>query len=481
MKNIINSKNNKFNSNIVSIIVVVIAIFNYIYLVKIGYIKEVWIDKITNPPNIFSDYVDNYYRQTYAFANGSLYFLEPTANLQNLKNPYSYEERTNAGIFYLYDTSYYNGRYYSYYTVIPIFFILLPLYFITGKFLNLAIVNLFILMLAILFIGKLYKLVVDNYIGKISRKLYIFCFLAIIFSCNIFLLMRGLKYDIPISCGILFITLTLYFVLATCNNKNIKLKMFFAGICMAFIVCSKPTYIVYYVLIAYILLKLLRNNSINIKDIIFLVIPCIVIGIFQMLYNYVRYDSVFEFGAKYNLTEINMIEYMGFSWSKLLRGFKFYLFKLPCIDITRFPYIFMNLYSDNDIHSEILYENRYVGMIIFPIIVLGLILNLTVGKNHKELKEIITVQRVLYIIFLILVVINTTFAGVSETYSLDIKYLLVFSSVILFLKYISVQPNNTILKFTIILVCIINIAIILPISYSGEGQIFLNLIEKISI
>ena len=87
----------------------------------------------------------------------------------------------------------------------------------------------------------------------------------------------------------------------------------------------------------------------------------------------------------------------------------------------------------------------------------------------------------LYIIFLILVVINTTFAGVSETYSLDIKYLLVFSSVILFLKYISVQPNNTILKFTIILVCIINIAIILPISYSGEGQIFLNLIEKISI
>ena len=111
---------NKLHKNIISIIIFIIAIFNFIFLFKIGYIQNIWEDKINESYTKSALYTDNYYRQTFAFANKSIALLEDFSAIDALENPYDITQRFN--IKYLFDTSYYNGNYYSYYTILPIIY-----------------------------------------------------------------------------------------------------------------------------------------------------------------------------------------------------------------------------------------------------------------------------------------------------------------------------------------------------------------------
>ena len=257
MKKVYDDKN-KLHRNILPIIGIIVVILNFIFLCKISYVKEIFIEEIPEYSNVITNQVDNFYRQTLAFANGRLSFLDDASELEKLENPYNVSERGNT--YYLFDTSYYKGNYYSYYTVLPIIFIMLPVYLISHKFLNLVIVNLIIMLLAIFVASKLYNKIIKKYIKDIPLYLYILGFLVLLFGSNMFFLIRGLKYDIAVSCGILFLVSTLYCLVSLDDSKNRKLKLVLAGICTAFIVLSKPTYIVYYILLIYVVYNLYKNG-----------------------------------------------------------------------------------------------------------------------------------------------------------------------------------------------------------------------------
>ena len=49
-----------------------------------------------------------------------------------------------------------------------------------------------------------------------------------------------------------------------------------------------------------------KNKKEVIKELIAVMIPYITVGLALMYYNYIRFDSIFEFGAKYQLTINNM-------------------------------------------------------------------------------------------------------------------------------------------------------------------------------
>lgn len=473
---------NSFSSNerksklLISILVFITVLFNFMFLIGTGYVKQFFLDSIPQYPISVDNRIDNFYRQTEAFANGQLQFLDDTKELQSLNDPYEFTERSS--IDYLFDTSYYKGNYYSYYTIIPIVFVLLPIYLISHKFLNLVIVNLLILSLSIYVLSKLYYKIIKDCIPNIPMYLYIIGFLTMIFGSNMFLLLRGLKYDIAVSCGILFLISSIYFLYSILDLKKIKLKFILAGICTAFVVLSKPTYIVYYLLIMYIALNIIKKTNTQ-KYLFYYIMPIIVIGIFQMNYNYARYDSIFEFGAKYQLTGFNVINYINnASYSRVFRAFKYYICQLPRIDFMQFPYVFMNISYDNKLYDVYLYENLITGLILYPIIILSIILCFGIKKD-RILAKLKNCLIVLYIIFFILVIINAIFAGVSEIYSLDFKFMLMIVGVIYILKYIDVVGYKKLLTCVFIICSILNILFILPISYSGEGLCFLDNLKSI--
>lgn len=468
------NKDHYFHKHLLTMIVIISVLCSFFYLYKIGYISYIFTD---DHHNLHFDVTDNYFRQTKALANGSFSFLEDASNLEQLENPYDIEQRKN--VFYLWDTSYYKGKYYSYFTVLPIVFILLPIYKIFGVYLHLAIVNLLILGLALFVISKLYQKMIEKYFPNLSFFVYILGFLTIIFGSNILILMRGLKYDIPISCGILSIFSTLYFLFSI-SKKNQKLKIILAGIFTAFIVCSKPTYVVYYPLIFYLGYKIYKKNNLSLKHVFLYFLPCVIIGLLQMWYNYMRYESIFEFGARYQLTGFNLYNYMHFSFSKTLRGLKAYLFQLPKIDIYHFPYIFMIINPNNSLYSEFLYEWYILGLASFPVFIYSFFLTF---KKEKDLvlKNMKKMMFMVYSIFLMIVILNCSVAGVSETYSLEFKSLLMFISVIFLLRYYELNKNIKYKRYMIIGVFLLNILLILPISFCGEDLIFVKYIQNLFI
>ncbi len=443
---------------IITIIVFFINIFASYHYKQISYI---FTKKVPISPYVISNRIDNYCRQTLAFSKGQIAFLDDAKYLTNLKNPYNPGERIKYP--YLFDTGYYKGNYYSNYSIIPIIFVLLPIYLISGYFFNIAILTIINLALICYFVGKIYHKIIEQYIPKLPLFFYILGYLTIIFGANMFILIRGLKYDLQTSCGILFIVLTLYMITLLNNNKYIKLKLILTGIFTSFIVLSKPSYIIYYILIFYFMYLFLKKLKIK-KYILFYIFPIILFALFQMWYNYVRYDSIFEFGAKYQLTGFNILDYYHFSFNRFIRGIKFYLFQIPRIDIHQFPYIFINTNYDNHLYTEFLYEGIVCGLLYHPCILLFI---LTIITNNNIRKKVFNnVAIILGITFLLICAINTSFAGVIEYYILDFKFVAMLFSVIYLLKKLDLQNYNKKSSIIITTVFILNILLILPISYA---------------
>ena len=66
--------------------------------------------------------------------NGHLYIDYPDIDpkLLALDNPYDFEARKAAEVSYHWDHAFYNGRYYMYFGIVPVFLLFLPYRFLTG-------------------------------------------------------------------------------------------------------------------------------------------------------------------------------------------------------------------------------------------------------------------------------------------------------------------------------------------------------------
>ena len=86
---------------------------------------------------------DTLLMQTEAIMNKQIHLLEePSTELKQLENPYDNTLREQLNINYLFDTAYYNGKYYNYFGIAPILTSILPFRIITGKYTHTHIFNL---------------------------------------------------------------------------------------------------------------------------------------------------------------------------------------------------------------------------------------------------------------------------------------------------------------------------------------------------
>ena len=83
---------------------------------------------LENPVDNYNPYV----QQFDAFQKGQLHLdVEPSQRLLELENPYKPSERE--GIYYLWDRAFYEGKYYSYFGLTPIFTLYYPVYLLTNS------------------------------------------------------------------------------------------------------------------------------------------------------------------------------------------------------------------------------------------------------------------------------------------------------------------------------------------------------------
>lgn len=422
------------------------------------------------------DKQDSVLMQTEAFVNGSIPLLEEAPEgLKNMENPYDHIKR-NEQTGYLYDVAYYNGNYYNYFGVAPILTIILPFRLITGMYTHTYIFNMIYMFGIAISLSMVYKKLVDKYVKKISLLNFYLGFYAIFFGTNFLTLFRGAKYDIVVSSGIMFLLISMNIAMSIYKNPKTKyLKLVLLGIMASLVVLSKPNLIIYYLIILYLLLDSMKELKIKekIKDSIFILVPLGGFAIFQMIFNYLRFDNILEFGAKYQLTSFNMIYCMSFTFGKMFAGIVEYIFRIPRLNPLVFPFVFINTETSLVSMNEVCYENRLIGLIAIPILWIY-IFTRNILKTNKD-KGLTNFIKVILISSLISIILNSCLGGICEAYSIDFKLMLCIGAVILLLKNIENKNQAEDTNKVFLILCLATILILLPIGLTTENNFLIDL------
>ena len=463
-------QNYRFTLNLITM-----CAFVFIYI-----IYQYSFDGLTiKPEDIPRD--DSILMQTEAIMNGQIELLEkPTEELKNMENPYDHVKRSAEGIWYLYDVAYYDGAYYNYFGIAPIITLVLPFRFITGIYLHTYLFN-FVFVLGIaLSLASLYKKLINKFIKKVSLCNYYLGYYAIFLGANIFTLLRGAKYDIVVTSGIMFLLIAMNLAISIYDKPKWKyLKLIFLGLSTGLIVLSKPNLIVYYPIIILLILNSMKEvkTKDKIKDGLFIAIPLGTLAIFQMILNYIRFDNILEFGAKYQLTSFNMISCMSITFGKIIGGILEYVFRAPIINPLKFPFVFVNKETSLVSMNEVCYENRLVGLVGIAILVIYLFKN-CILKEEKELKYFINTG---IIVSIIAMIVSTCFGGICEAYAIDFKIILCIGAVLLFLKAIEKDEENEILSKGYLIACIITIVMMVGIGLTTEVDFLTNYTSNVTV
>ncbi len=365
-----------------------------------------------------------------AFIDGRFYISdEPSDTLKNMDNPYDSGYRgkllEESGDRILWDHSYFEGKYYCYFGVIPIILFYVPYKLITQNELNNSAV---VFILACFYVPACFLFMreaVKKWFKNIPFIIYVILSEALVLGSGFaFAIKRPDMYFIPILSGVVFSLWGLYFWLSALNERGIKgYRLFLGSLCMAFVAGCRPQMVLgsflaiplfYY----YIKQKKLFSKS-SIKESVLFVIPYFVTAAFLMYYNFKRFGSVFDFGANYNLTTNDMTK-RGFVLARIPFGIFSYLFQ-PLVINGQFP--FLNTVSLKTNYLGITIREAMCGGIFFsqPLVFASLLFfNIRAKLKEKNLFYF-TMFSVLF--GFIIVIADTEMAGVLSRYYMDFVWL----------------------------------------------------------
>ena len=184
-------------------------------------------------------------------------------------------------------------------------------------------------------------------------------------------------------------------------------------------------------------------------DVLVAAIPYIVVAAGLMYYNYIRFDSPFDFGANYNLTT-NDMRHRGFNLSRLEDGIFMYLFQLPNVGV-EFPYVFPTHFISNYVGKTIR-ENMFGGAFFTNTLLLSVLAVRRVKKQLKQ-KRLYGLTISALVSAVAVVIADTQMAGILSRYYADFIWLIFFAANIVLLqlweKSKSVVARKRIILFVI--------------------------------
>ena len=367
--------------------------------------------------------------------------VQPSKGLIALTNPYDPETRGN--VYYLWDRAYYNGKYYCYYGIAPVLLVMFPVYLITGMKYTASL--LLIEEIGTLFSILTFSLVILELVRilfkKINLPVLIFTLIggiltSLLLTNTIYKVgtySEGI-YRIPYSYGLLFLFLSLYFLLmAYQNQKGRIVYLSLVGLSVVLLMSSRPTLVFGLLLTVPLFIKILLEKYPWKKKIIDFVpmAGVLVVGaIFVMLYNYVRFDSVFEFGQSYQLTVTDNTK-LAYSKDGLIPTFcNFYLLPPNFNSSDTFPFI---QYGHHDfIKRYHVYNAGGIGLLFFPLFWSVITLPFVFDKKDDIYLKILLISAP-FVVFL-LAFTTYCFAGYCPRYVVEMTALTAVIGVIATLK-----------------------------------------------
>ena len=253
-----------------------------------------------------------------ALLDGKLYldYDDVDPRLLEMENPYDTAARKEQKIHYHWDHAFYNGRYYMYFGVVPVFLLFLPFRVITGAALTTYHATQIFVGASIIGLFLFFRLLAKKFFPRLPIAVYLLLGASVSLAGMTHCIAKPTMYMTAFSAGICMEIWSLYFyvraVWATEDENRALLTAFFGALFGALAFGCRPPIALANIVAIPCLVHFLRGRRIT-KELLLKLLaaasPYIIIGILLMLYNYVRFDSPFEFGQKYQLTVADQSEY----------------------------------------------------------------------------------------------------------------------------------------------------------------------------
>lgn len=405
--------------------------------------------------------------------------LEVDPNYLLLDNIYDRSERTEKGYNSYWDMAFYNGSYYSYFGTLPIVAFYELFYILTGYLPGVTFqMFLFSIIGGLGYFAATYD-ILRYFRLRSSLFYYIIGNWALITGSFFFVISRSSEiYTIPIICGLacLLWGISFAYKAVLCNKKRIRILQYvLCGLMLVGTVALRPPVLL--MMLAFIMppfVKLLLDKELTIRqkltDVASFGIPVLMGAVVIMLYNYARFDSPFEFGARYQLT-VSDIQYnhVTMDFSNILTALYSYAFKGVEIRST-FPFLNykINQFSNFAI-GKYLYQEYTMGVFAFPFNVLAL--GVFMLPRKKEYKELKIMTGIVLFAALFLIIFDFGMGGLVYRYAGD--FAIGFSMcAFIMLIYISSHDWKNGLKIQILMVVIIGITLLMGgLLLFGDDQI----------
>lgn len=332
-----------------------------------------------------------------SFEAGQVSMLEtPSDEMLALENPYDLSQRSEAGVSYPWDHLLYDGKYYSYYGIGTVLTLFLPYHLITGNYFPSLWATFIYSIAGIIFLSLSYYVFITRLFPKISKGIAISGLVIVQATSFVwYCITIGNFYELAQVSGFAFLTAGMFFLLRSGVVGEGKISR--PNICVATVLLSIAVLcravLALYCIVSLLFIyagvrKIIRTSyehtfRANKKPVItFLLaalVPFAVIGSVQMIYNYLRFGSILDFGIYYTLT-IYDYQHIQFHFPLVLIAIYNYLFTVPKVS-TVFPFVTSNYDSLSVNGYYFLAGFSSAGIIFRSVPVLGYIFS---GKAYKR-------------------------------------------------------------------------------------------------
>ena len=412
-----------------------------------------------------------YYQLFYALKKGQMHLdIEPSAELLALENPYDPSAR--AGVSYLWDHAFFNGKYYCYYGAAPVFLVMFPIYYLSGMKMIPSILliqeigTLFSILTFLLVLVNLTKLMFKEVnMPTLILLLVGATFSSLLLSNTIFKVgwyNEGI-YRIPYSYGLCFYFLTLLMILKAFNNSRYRILFLgLAGLSIVLMMASRPTLIIGFVLFIPLFIKILlekypwKRKLIDFAPMVGVVILGAVILCY---YNYARFNSITEFGQSYQLTVVDGTT-LSYSLEGVFPTLANYYLMPPYLDGGMFPNID---YGWGDFapayHS---YNAGSIGILMIPMM-WGIFALPFVFNKEDNLYLRIMLYAAPFVIFFIAYT-TYCFGGTCPRYVVEITALSMLFGFIPLLKTFDLLYKRKPITSVVLLILIVSVSFVIGFS-----------------
>jgi len=389
-----------------------------------------------------------YIQQFDAFIKGQLHLdVTPSQELLALDNPYNPGER--AGVSFLFDRAFFEGKYYSYFGIAPIIAVYLPFYLMSGLIAGDSIVMGIFSVITSVFL-PLAVIEWSKLRGKNPPWVAAICGIGAYFASAVLLIQRGraVFYYIASIAAMAFVSAFLFFILKATQCRKQPLKILFmalAGISFALAFLSRINAVlpVAFAIAAFVVMyaiKGIKDKKIKklIGELAALGLPVAAAIGFSLWYNNARFGNPLQFGTDYQLTVADASKYELFSGGFAAAFYHYFL--QPFISDEFFPYIHLD-FTRFAGYGRSMYIDSCFGIFAIPFM-FSLLLSPVILKN----KKISANGKILLSVSLISLPI-TAFAdfclgGVIFRYTTDIMLFAAFVSSVLLLEFLALMRGK---------------------------------------